>query len=657
MLALAGSVLLLGVLLAENGVRDAATVAGLLSAVLALSAPAYPLFRWWRRAMTATAPTADGVSQARETLAGVAAGQWRQEALARSLGDPEPMPVHWRLTEHAMMDHPRLVMAGQLSFSGRSDRIDLLAKEFRRLQRRRLVILGGPGSGKTTLAVQLLLKLLASRQAGEPIPVLFSLAGWDPHDQPRLHSWLAERLAEDYPSLRAFGPDIACALAEQGQILPILDGLDELPTARRPEVIAALNASLTDADQLVLTSRTVEYGTAVREAHNVLTAAAVIEPEPLTPAQAADYLQHCLPPEPGTSWQWVLDRLRAGTAGNLATALATPLGLWLLRTVYITPRADPAVLLHPDTANNPSTIRAHLFDQLIPAVLATRPASRNPTDIFRPRRVWNPTDVRHWLIYLAHHLDRTKTRDLLWWHIARHTFTRSAFSLVSGLAFGLTLGLVGTIVFGLLKVLLFQDPMMGYTYEDGTVASPTGEVVVGLTQGLTFGLAVGLANGLAFGLAVRLTRCGLSGLMIGLAVGLLGALTGGLVYTLLDGGAWGTDGTLTRTAGLTGGLVGALAGRRWLTDEPAYANLLVKHRTGALIRNLVGGLFLGLICGPPIALAIGLAERILAQGLPTGLAGVVPAMSYLSNLFDVGSVSWSGWRIDCWTTQVGGDAK
>lgn len=103
--------------------------------------------------------------------------------------------------------------------------------------------------------------------------------------------------------------------------------------------------------------------------------------------------------------------------------------------------------------------------------------------------------------------------------------------------------------------------------------------------------------------------------------------------------------------------MGALAGRRWLTDEPAYANLLVKHRTGALIRNLVGGLFLGLICGPPIALAIGLAERILAQGLPTGLAGVVPAMSYLSNLFDVGSVSWSGWRIDCWTTQVGGDAK
>jgi len=128
MLALAGSVLLLGVLLAENGVRDAATVAGLLSAVLALSAPAYPLFRWWRRATTATAPTADGVSQARETLAGVAAGQWRQEALARSLGDPEPMPVHWRLTEHAMMDHPRLVMAGQLSFAGRSDRIDLLAK-------------------------------------------------------------------------------------------------------------------------------------------------------------------------------------------------------------------------------------------------------------------------------------------------------------------------------------------------------------------------------------------------------------------------------------------------------------------------------------------------------------------------------------------------
>lgn len=109
-----------------------------------------------------------------------------------------------------------------------------------------------------------------------------------------MHGWLAERLVEDYPSLRAFGPDVARALAEQGHILPILDGLDELPPARQPDVITALNASLIETDQLILTSRTREYDTAIAEAHRVLTAAAVIEPEPLTPAQAADYLATCL---------------------------------------------------------------------------------------------------------------------------------------------------------------------------------------------------------------------------------------------------------------------------------------------------------------------------------------------------------------------------
>jgi len=557
-LVLAGCVLLLGVLLKVKGLQEAARVAGVLSVVLALPALAIPLVLWWRRGSVATAPSADQVSQARETLAGLVSAQWRHEALARSLGDPQPMPVQWRLTERAVMDYPRFVEADQWSFTGRSNRIGPLAEEFRGLQRRRLVILGGPGSGKTTLTVQLLLELLATRQHGEPIPVLLSLAGWDPTIHPQLYGWLAERLAEDYPSLRAFGPGVPRALGEQGQILPILDGLDELPPARQPEVITALNASLTETDQFVLTSRSVEFATAIAEAQKALTAAAVVEPEPLTADEAAEYLQACLPLAPDPGWRDVLDRLRAGTAEYLATVVATPLGLWLLRTVYITRRADPRPLLASEVTRDAATLKAHLLDQLIPTVLATRPASRDANAIFRPRRTWDSTEVRSWLTYLAHHLDRIGTRDLLWWHLARHTFTPRAFSSGVGLGSGLGSGLI-----------------------------------VGLGSGLVGGPVVGLAVGLVVGLAV--------------------------------------------------GLVIGQRGQHWLTDEPAYANLQLKHRTGMLIRDLEIGLTVGLTGGLVVSLVVSLVVW-LAFGLMVGLAyGLVAGLAYgLAWGLVLGLTKWVG---------------
>jgi hypothetical protein len=550
LLVLAGCMVLLGVLLKVKGLQDSANVAQILSIVLAV--PALVTFLW-RQGTTVTAPTADQIRQARETLAGLVSEQWRHEALARSLGDPLPMSVQWRLTEHAVMDHPRIIMAGQLVFTGRSDRIGPLAEKFRRLRRRRLVILGGPGSGKTTLAVQLLLELLATPRAGDPIPVLLSLARWDTTTHPQLHSWLAERLAEDYPSLRGFGVNVARALAAQGHILPILDGLDELLPGRQPDVITALNASLTETDQLILTSRTREYETAVAQVHNLLNAAAVIEAEPLTSGQAADYLEACLPPDPGPSWRGMLDRLRAGTAEHLATVVATPLGLWLLRTVYITPRTDPTPLLNSEVARDAATMQAHLFDQLIPATLTTRPAARNTNEIFRPRRTWDAIKVSSSLTYLAHHLDETETRDLLWWHLARHTFTPRAFRLVVRL-------------------------------------------VIGLIVGLIVGLGIGLAGGPVAGLAA------------GLGAGLGGA-----------------------------GLAG-VESKNGLTNEPAYANLQLKHRTGILVRNLMVGLGSGMVLfGLLAGLWLHLAGLLvmLATGLVFGLvAGLVRW---------VGTPSKTGW--------------
>jgi hypothetical protein len=78
--------------------------------------------------------------------------------------------VRWRFTELDIADRAghithadtlrSLIGRGRPRFSGRTDRIADMAKEFRKLTRQRLVILGDPGMGKTTLAVLLLRELL-----------------------------------------------------------------------------------------------------------------------------------------------------------------------------------------------------------------------------------------------------------------------------------------------------------------------------------------------------------------------------------------------------------------------------------------------------------------------------------------------------------------
>jgi hypothetical protein len=141
----------------KNGTGDADQLASVVGALLALAGGAITLGGRLlaRRQAAGLPPTAEQIDQAVATLAGAVREQWIREALARSLGDPEPMPVRWRLTSPALMDDPTVVNpTGPVVFDGTSNNISELANAFQALPRQRLVIVGGPGVGKTTLAVQ-----------------------------------------------------------------------------------------------------------------------------------------------------------------------------------------------------------------------------------------------------------------------------------------------------------------------------------------------------------------------------------------------------------------------------------------------------------------------------------------------------------------------
>jgi NACHT domain len=235
--------------------------------------PSAALVRRLLRQASGVLPLADTtLAQAREDLAQALAAEWDQEERLRRVNDPWPLPVRWS-GEHA-------------------GEFEEIGQVFARLPSRRMVILGSAGAGKSALAVKLVRQLLRARQPGDPVPVLLSAATWT-HDVP-LTEWVATQLALDHPGLAVRvkagtgdTPPLAASIAASG-VLPLIDGLDELPEYRRAEVVAEINRYGSNYP-VVLTSRPGEYHAAT--AARTVALASVILLEPLTTQAVRSYLE------------------------------------------------------------------------------------------------------------------------------------------------------------------------------------------------------------------------------------------------------------------------------------------------------------------------------------------------------------------------------
>ena len=147
-----------------------------------------------------------------------------------------------------------------------------------------LLILGEPGSGKTTTLLELARTLLerARDDIKERVPVVLNLSSWK-KKQP-LAEWISDELSEKYRVPRK----IARFWLQHDYLLPLLDGLDEVETLMQPDCVAAINAFIDELTPsgLVVCCRLNEY----RWLPERLKLNGAIRLEPLSEHEVAEYL-------------------------------------------------------------------------------------------------------------------------------------------------------------------------------------------------------------------------------------------------------------------------------------------------------------------------------------------------------------------------------
>ncbi len=150
---------------------------------------------------------------------------------------------------------------------------------------RSLLILGGPGTGKTITLLKLARDLVerAQKDSSQPVPVVLQLASWA-EERGSLEDWLVEELNAKYQIPRVMGK----AWLEANELVLLLDGLDEIPDAILPQAIRAINEFRKSRGLagLVITTRQGDY----QNAKVKLRMGGAIELMPLQPDQVNQYL-------------------------------------------------------------------------------------------------------------------------------------------------------------------------------------------------------------------------------------------------------------------------------------------------------------------------------------------------------------------------------
>ena len=297
-----------------------------------------------------------------------------------------------------------------------------------------MLILGDPGSGKTTTLLEIARDLIleAKQDDSLQIPIVVNLSSWA-QKQLSLEKWLIQELHKTYQTNRNFSQNW---LNKEPFIL-LLDGLDEVAEVYREACITAINTFRANhgSTKIFVCSRLKDYEILPQKLQ--FTTAVVIKPLSRTQVQA--YLVNG-----GERLASVYQKLKMDD--SLWELAQSPLMLSIMTLAYQNMPVDELVVGNSQDHHN------RLLTHYIERMFSRKPLAKK----------YDKEQATHWLSFLASQLQKhnqpvyyiesmqlswLSSKEQIWYRFVIGFFIGSIFGLISGSIFGTGVGiLVGLLV-------------------------------------------------------------------------------------------------------------------------------------------------------------------------------------------------------------------
>jgi GTPase SAR1 family protein len=249
-----------------------------------------------------------------------------------------------------------------------------------------LLVLGEPGSGKTTMLLELCRQTInrAKEDLIQPIPVVLNLSSWKSESKKKPEEALTNWLVNEFNDRYTVPKKVGMSWIERDELLLLLDGLDEVKEENRESCIKSINAFKQEhMIQLAVFSRKHEYY--LLEERLKLNSSLIIQP--LNGHQVNQYLNNVRRNLIDVYWSLIQQSEHMNCNQEEIGFLSTPLFLSMLVLAF-----ENASSSELETLVLSGNYRKNLFDTYIQQMLKRCKAGHR----------FVPEKTQAWLSMLAH---------------------------------------------------------------------------------------------------------------------------------------------------------------------------------------------------------------------------------------------------------------